>query len=109
MAQWEVTVRAHVLIVDDEGDECQFTEQYIFIWTGPDLITTMMSIQQKLDMLNESQKKKWETTPRKARFLDEFKIYGIIETDHIRFGDRWIEEYVERGVISRDYAEDEEV
>jgi hypothetical protein len=105
MAQWEVTIRAHLLVVDDEGDECQFTEQHIFIWTGPDLIAAMMSVQQKLDALNEGQKKKWDTAPRKSRFLEEFTIVGIIETDHIRFGDKWIEEYIERGVI---YAEDEE-
>ena len=107
MAQWEVTIRAHKLVRDDEDDECQFCEQYAFIWSGPDLIATMMSVQQKLDLLNESQKKKWESAPRKARFMEEFQIVGIIETDNIKFGDKWIEEYVERGVISRDYAEDE--
>ena len=91
-----------------EQIECQFPEQYTFIWTGPDFITTMMALQQKMDALNERQKKKWETSPREARFLEEFQIVGIIETDHIMFGDKWIEEYIEKGVISRNYVEDED-
>ncbi len=107
MAQWEVTIRAAVLVRDDEGDECQFLEQYTFMWTGTDFITVMMSAQLKIDILNDRQKKKWESTSQKSRFLEEFNIIGIVETDQVKFGDKWIEEYVERGVISRDYAEDE--
>ena len=96
-----------MLIREDEDDECQFCEQYDFMWSGPDLITTMMSIQQKLDVLNESQKQKWKDAPRDARFMEEFQIVGIVETDNIRFGDGWIKEYVEKGVISRDYEDQE--
>ena len=107
MAQWQVTIRAHMLIREDEDDECQFCEQYDFMWSGPDLITTMMSIQQKLDVLNESQKQKWKDAPRDARFMEEFQIVGIVETDNILFGDGWIKEYVEKGVISRDYEDQE--
>lgn len=107
MAQWEVTIRAFALVTDDEGHECQYQDQFVFAWTGTDFITTMMSIQQKLDTLNERQRKKWETAPREARFIEEFQIVGIIETDHIVFGDRWIDEFVEKGVISREYTEDE--
>lgn len=106
MAQWEVTIRARLLVRDEDGDDCQFTEQYTFMWSAPDFIAVMMTLQQKLDVLNEQQKKKWETAQREARFLEEFQIVGILETDHIRFGDKWIEEYVERGVIDRNYAED---
>jgi hypothetical protein len=107
MAQWEVTIRANILITDDDDDENQFAEQYTFIWSAPDFISAVMSVQQKLDTLNERTKKKWEETARKARFMEEYNIVGLIETDHVLFGDKWIDEFVERGVIDRNYAEDE--
>ena len=39
--------------------------------------------------------------------MEEFQIVGIVETDNILFGDGWIKEYVEKGVISRDYEDQE--
>lgn len=106
MAQWEAKIRGVFSIVDDDGDDDQFVEEYTFMWSAPDFIGAMMGIQRKLDVLNEGMKKKLESSPRSAKFLEEYGIVGIVESDHILFGDRWIDEFIERGVIDRNYIED---
>lgn len=106
MAQWEAKIRGVISIVDDDEDDAQFVEEYTFMWSAPDFISAMMGIQQKLDALNEGMKKKWKSSQRSARFLEEYSIVGIVESDHILFGDRWIDEFIERGVIDRNYIED---
>ena len=100
-----VSYRRYIL-----GEKAAFEEEYVFIFPGVDFISVMMSVQQKLDQLNEAKRKSFSDGLkrgwRKSWFEDgdEFKIVGIAETDLIQFSDAWIKDYVESGIVNHEEA-----
>ena len=110
MALWEVTIQgSSVCFIEGEDGEpvkCLEEDYHRFVKEGPDLIATMMVVQSKLDVLNEKLKPQ-HPEMYKDNIDWEYKIVGIVKTDMIQFNDRWIEEFVGQGVISRNYEEEE--
>ena len=108
MAIFEVTITGSSVVYEEDCETTAYLEEESFIFTqeGRDLIDTMMAVQSKLDVLNDLLKKKYPDA-----FKDdvdwEFKVEGIRKTDCIRFGDTWIKEYVEQGIVVRNYNEGE--
>lgn len=107
MPLFEVTISGAITTRDEDDELVCFEEQYTFVKQARDLITAMMAVQQKLDVLNEAIKKR--ETPRKSWFADgdEFSVTGIVQTDMIQFNDRWIKEYLEFGVVNHEEKDDD--
>jgi len=111
MALFEVTIAGSAIgyYENDEGKDAPYLTEdtYMFLQEGSDLIETMMAIQPKLDALNEALRQKHPEV-YKSNLDWEFKIVGLCKTELIRFNDTWIKEYVEQGVISRNYKDEDD-
>ena len=58
MPIFEVTISGAITTRDEDDELVCFEEQYTFVKQARDLITAMMAVQQKLDVLNEAIKEK---------------------------------------------------
>lgn len=108
MAIFEVTISGSNVYYDEDLKTVMCLEEATFTFTreGPDLIGVMMSVQAKLDILNEALKEKHPLAFKDG--IDwEFKIVGINLTPLIHFNDTWIKEFVEDGVLTRNYEEED--
>jgi len=111
MAIYEVTITgcgfSPCFDEDDEPSGYAFYEDsHVFHREGSDLITTMMAVQALLDRMNEGLKNKHPDVYKDGADW-EYKIVGICKTDFIRFNEMWIKEFVEQGILSRNYEDQE--
>jgi hypothetical protein len=107
---WEVSVEGSLVSYGEDEDgraiPCLSEDTIAFIEEGRDLIEIMMLVQAKLDVLNGKLKQKYPDLYKDD--LDwEYKIVGIGRTDLVRFDDRWIEEFVDKEVMTWNSNEEE--
>ena len=107
MAIYEVTIEGSGIEFEDgEVFPVLCEESFTFMKEGHDLIATMMAVQAELDIFNAALKAKYPEHYKDG--IDwEFRVVGIIKTCMIRFNETWIKEYVEDGVLTRNYEEGE--
>ena len=109
MAIYEVTIEGSLVAFEEneEGEPfpCLSEESFSFTKEGQDLIETMMAVQADVDIMNAALKAKYP-----EHYKDdtdwEFKIVGVVKTCLIHFNKTWIKEFVEDGVLTRNYNED---
>lgn len=110
MAIFEVSIEGTAISFgrNEDGEDypylCQ--DDFTFVREGADMVTVMMSVQADLDLLNIALKAKYPEHFRDDRDW-EFKIVGVIKTCLIRFNANWIKEYVEDGIFTRNYEDQE--
>jgi hypothetical protein len=110
MAIYEVTIEGSTIAFEENEEGEPFPvlseESFTFTKEGRDLIATMMAVQGDLDAMNIALKAKYPEHYRDG--IDwEFKIVGVVKTCLIHFNKTWIKEYVEDGVLTRNYEEDD--
>lgn len=105
MPIFEVRIRGRISAKDDDGEDAIFEEEYVFTQVARDFVGAMMAVQPKLDCLNEALRTR--VTPRPSCILegDEFQIVGLAETELIQFTDKWIDQYLNHGVVNCEEAE----
>ncbi len=105
MPIFEVTIRGRISAKDDDGEDCCFEESYCFIQAARDFVGAMMAVQPKLDRMNNAIRARVTARPSFVLEGDEFQIVGLAETELIQFTDKWIDKYLDHGVVNYEEAE----